>query len=112
MTDEDEDFLKAIHQSVQRRLSYELELPQGAEFEVLAYAPILWSGWECDSAAALYRILPDGEPRLYVLDGVHTPRSRLLEALEERLTAYERAIANTKAFIAKARKAQGEHDDG
>jgi hypothetical protein len=95
----DDGFLK----SIQRRLSYERDLPEGAEFEVIAYTPILWSGWEGDSDAVLYRILPDGEPQLYVLDGVHTPPDRLLETLQGRIGAYEKAIADTKAFITKAK---------
>jgi hypothetical protein len=103
MTDEGESDLKAIHRTVKRRLSYDPDRPEGAEIEVLAYVPMLWSGWECDSAAVLYRILPDGEPRLYVLDGVHVPSDRLLETLQERLAAYEKAIVDTRAFITKAK---------
>jgi hypothetical protein len=95
----DDGFLE----SIKRRLSYEPDLPEGAEFEVLAYTPMLWSGWEGDSAAVLYRILPDGDPQLYVLDGVHTPPDRLLETLRERLVAYEKAAADTRRFIEKAK---------
>ncbi|MGO4558098.1 hypothetical protein [Mesorhizobium sp. 2RAF21] len=96
MSDENFDY-------VRRRLGYDPDLPEGVEFEVLAYAPILWSGWEGDSAAVLFRILPDGKPQLHVLDGVDIAPETLLQALEDRIAIYERTAVKTKAFLAKAR---------
>lgn len=107
MTDDDEIMRRVIR----RRLSHEPDLPEDVEFEVLAYTSMLWSGWEGDSAAVLYRILPDGEPRLYVLDGVHVTPGRLMEAIDERLAAYRKAIADTDRFRGIARVALGLQTD-
>jgi hypothetical protein len=94
----DEDFRHVL-----RRLRYDPDLPENAKFEVLGYTPILWSGWEGDSGAVLFRILPDGEPQLHVLDGVHVTSETLLKALDDRIEVYEKAITKSKAFLAKAR---------
>jgi len=85
------------------RLKNDPDLPEDAEFEVLAYTAMLWSGWECDDAAVLYRILPDGAPQLHVLAGIGVTQDRLLETLEERLAVYEKVAADTRAFITRAK---------
>jgi hypothetical protein len=101
--DEDEEAIRA--DALKQRILWddELNLPEDAKLEILAATPILWSSWECDYTAVLYRILPDGEPQLYVEGGVHTTPDNLLETLEGRLAAYERAIVRTRAFIEKAK---------
>lgn len=87
----DEDFRHVL-----RRLRYDPDLPENAKFEVLGYTPILWSGWEGDSGAVLFRILPDGEPQLHVLDGVHVTSETLLKALDDRIEVYEKASLMTR----------------
>ena len=94
-----EEYLESIRQ----RLYRDPEIPEGADIEVLAATPILWCGWECDTVAVIYRILPDGEQRLHVLDEVHVPSDRLLETLDERIVVYEKAVSDTKAFIERAK---------
>lgn len=73
-------------------------VPEDAEIEILAATPILWSGWEGDHDAVLYRILPAGEPRLFVLGQMTLHPRDVVETLEERLAAYAKAIVDTKAF--------------
>lgn len=101
--DVDEESIRA--DALKQRLLWddELNLSEDTALEIIAAAPILWSGWECDYTAVIYRILPDGEPRLYVEGGVHTTPDNLLETLEGRLVAYDRAIVRTRAFIEKAK---------
>jgi hypothetical protein len=101
--DEDEESIRV--EALKQRLKWddELNLAEDAKLEILAATPILWSSWECDYTAVLYRILPDGEPQLYVEGGVHVSSGNLLETLENRIGAYDRAIARTRAFIATAK---------
>jgi len=89
--------------SVRQRLIRDPEIPEGADLEVLAATPILWCGWECDTVAVIYRILPAGEQQLHVLDGVGVSPRLLLKTLDERMDIYGKAISDTKAFIAKAK---------
>jgi hypothetical protein len=90
-------------ESVRQRLLRDPEIPEGVDLEVLAATPILWCGWECDTVAVLYRILPDGEQQLHVLDSVGVSPELLLEKLEERVVAYREVIGDTEAFVAKAK---------
>lgn len=76
----------------------------GGHLEVVDAVEVLWSGWECDSLAALAR-LPSGEHRVIFVDGTLWPGDRRtpVEVLEERAGAYEAAAARTRAFLATAR---------
>lgn len=78
----------------------------GGKIEVLDVVEVLWSGWECDSLAALVR-LPSGECRTVFVDGTVFPGDQRspLELLEDRIAAYERAVAETKRFLDSAREA-------
>ncbi len=70
-----------------------------ADFRVMAYTPILWTGWECDYGVVLIEI--DGERKTVVLAGVAYPGdSGPAELLRERLQAYQQAIADTEHFLA------------
>jgi hypothetical protein len=101
--DEDEEAIRA--DALKQRLLWDdnLNLPEDTKLEILAATPILWSSWECDYTAVLYRILPDGEPQLYVEGGVHVSSDNLLETLENRIGAYERATVRTREFIEKVK---------
>jgi hypothetical protein len=84
------------------RMKLDPAIPKGIELEVLGYVPILWSGWESDTGAVLYRILPDGDPALHVFDRVDIEKAELLETLEKRIEVYEQVAAGTRAFLEKA----------
>lgn len=90
-------------EGIRRQMRRKPAIPESAEFEILASAPILWSGWGCDRTAVLYRILPDGKPELHVLGGVEVTADALLSVLEERIDVYERAARQTRDFIGKAK---------
>jgi hypothetical protein len=107
MAEEDLDYAY-----IRRRLSHEPDIPEGANIEVVGYTPILWSGWEGDFMGVLYRIAPEEQVRLYVMDGVHVAPEQLLATLKERLVEYERVIGETKIFLAKAHLAFGDVFDG
>jgi hypothetical protein len=80
-----------------RQLSYYSGIPEN--IEVLAVADMLWSGWECDYTAVLYRELPDGDPKPFVLAGVEVSPKNLKEALLERVEAYKEAVKETESFL-------------
>lgn len=88
-----------------QRLSYDPDIPEDTDLEVLAVVPILWSGWECDDEGVLYRILPDGGPKLHVSAAVNIPHETLIETLESRCEVYEDVLERTRAFIATAKQA-------
>ena len=71
--------------------------------ELLEIVDMLWSGWECDHAMALVR-MSDGSVKLEVIAGTDHPDNRNpIEMLERRIAAYEKAITETRRFIARAK---------
>jgi hypothetical protein len=85
-----------------QRLALYVERIHGtADFEVLAAASMLWSGWECDTAAALVR-LGDGQRVWAVLDAVNVASADVPRMLRERIKAYRQAIFETEALLAVA----------
>jgi hypothetical protein len=95
---------------IRARLERDPDLPEGANVSVLGFTPILWSGWEGDNMAVMYRIAPEEQVRLHVIDGVYVAPEDLLQTLRERLVEYERVIGETKTFLTKAVLAFGEPD--
>jgi hypothetical protein len=70
------------------------------DFTIVAYTPILWTGWECDYAIVLLEI--DGERKNIVLGGVFHPNDKgPAEMLRKRLEAYRDAIESTERFLAE-----------
>lgn len=65
-------------------------------FEVVARAPMLWQGWEFDTAAVLVE-LADGRRDLLALEGAMRPITRA--DLVERLAEYRKAAAATEDFL-------------
>jgi len=86
-------------EGIRRRMQFDPEIPEGADVDVLAATPVLWSGWECDTVAVLYRIRPEEKLRLHVMDGVHVTPENLQETLQERVVAYKEAIEETEEFL-------------
>ncbi|MBW8908199.1 MAG: hypothetical protein JF620_04070 [Mesorhizobium sp.] len=94
MTDLDGGQLQLLSEEILERFG-------NVGYEPLAALSVLWSGWECDSVAALVQ-LADGSRKIVFVDG--TPGGLTPEALlEERIRAYESAIEETRAFLRKAR---------
>lgn len=78
-------------------------LPNGAE--LLEIVNLLWGGWECDHAMALFK-MPDGSVRLMVLaSSDHPDNDDPFVLLTKRIAAYERAVADTRRFIEIAHNA-------
>ncbi len=71
-----------------------------AKYEIVDWTQVLHAGWEGDSMAVLVR-LPDGSKEIVFADASGVAQVDL----EERVSAYEAAIANTKAFLEKMREA-------
>lgn len=73
----------------------------------------MWSGWEGDTAAVLYRLLPDGKPSLHVFEGVHVGPDKLLEVLRSRVAAYRQVAVRTEEFLERVRMEMldGAHGD-
>ncbi len=92
---------RILLQLAAKRLRLDDEVPRDTEIEVIAVVPILWSGWEGDSGACLYRILPDGKPQLHVFDGMHVAPDGLEDVLRERLAAYEKLAQRTREFLVR-----------
>ena len=91
MADMDEGARRAV------RLLHAPALPHGSE--LLEIVPILWSGWECDTHAALVR-RPDGTHRMVVMNAVSHPGDQTVrQLLRERVLAYERAIQDTQRML-------------
>jgi hypothetical protein len=72
-----------------------------AEYEILDWTQVLHAGWEGDSVAVLVR-LPDGGKEVVFADASGVAQVDL----EERIAAYETAIAQTRAFLAKWKEAR------
>lgn len=98
MTVANEDSHDALRESSLREIEDGLRRAGIADFQVLDWTEILWSGWEGDSSAALVRI-PGQGPKVSVY--AHIGSGRSPEAmLRERLVAYEDAIRDTRRLIA------------
>jgi hypothetical protein len=75
------------------------------DFEMLEIVPVLWTGWECDTHAALVR-MPDGGCRLVAVDGVRMPGDGTVRGmLEARLAAYAAAASDTRRLLEIADRA-------
>lgn len=76
-----------------------------SDIDILARCPVLWSGWECDFTALLYRLHSTGETGLHVVGGVIVDSGPgPVAMLEERLAAYREAIKETEAFLKQVKK--------
>jgi hypothetical protein len=80
-----------------------VDVERDYDVEVIAAVDMLWCGWECDYRGIMFRMRPFGEARLAVLGGVEVGPDNLIDVLQERIGAYEKAIADTIAFLAKAK---------
>jgi hypothetical protein len=88
-------------------LSLSPGIPDEANIEVVVHTPVLWSGWEADYDALLYRIAPESEIRMHVFGSVDVSPRNLIETLKERLAEYERVVDLTRLFLQKAHLAYG-----
>lgn len=74
------------------------------DYELLEIVPLLWTGWECDTHAALVRV--EGRTRIVILDPVHALEGHARDMLLQRLQAYSEAAYDLGRFI-KAADAAG-----
>jgi len=86
--------------SLRKRVEFELRTK---DFEIVASAEILWSGWECDTDAVIVR-LADGTVKWVVVGDVDVSAKTVVETLRERKVAYEKAIADTEALLEVAKR--------
>ena len=99
------DMLPGQRESVRSLHQAALAALDTDDFELIEIVPALWSGWECDSHAALVR-MADGRCRLVVPDGVRMPGDGTVrQMLEERLRVYEAAAYETRRFLQVADEA-------
>ena len=104
-----QDMLPGQRKTVQTLHHHTLADTLGTEdFELVEIVPLLWTGWECDTHAALVRV-PDGCCRLVAVNGVRMPGDGTVRAmLEERLAAYAAAASDTRRMLEIADRAGAE----
>lgn len=84
--------------NIRHEMTRALQIHKDTQLDVLAAAPIPWSGWECDRTAVLYRILPDGKPALHVLGGVDVTSGSLLHVWRSGSASTSRLPGKTAIF--------------
>jgi|SRR5690606_8173083 hypothetical protein len=71
------DMLPGQRESVRQLHAPSLEAAlETDDYELLEIVPLLWTGWECDTHAALVRV--EGRTRIVILDPVHALEPRAL----------------------------------
>ncbi|MXQ10455.1 hypothetical protein [Microvirga makkahensis] len=67
-------------------------------YAIIGAAEILWSGWEGDTDAVLFRLV-DGRKVWAALQAVHVAPDDVPTVLRQRVTAYRQAIAETESLL-------------
>lgn len=102
------DMLPGQRESVRQLHAPSLEAAlETDDYELLEIVPLLWTGWECDTHAALVRV--EGRTRIVILDAVSMPGDGTVrDMLLQRLQAYSAAAYDLGRFIRAADAAGAE----